>query len=143
MNVIKRESGAPALLAAGAAAFVMTTATGNIALAGEQSAIASQQAQGQRLYERRCAICHGGDLGGGSAPALRGKTLFTKKKQASAADFATWTRINMPENAPGILSPEDSLALTAYILRLNTIFRDAEPLTAARAASVKLEENGR
>lgn len=102
-----------------------------------QPAVA-QDARGQQLYASRCATCHGRDFAGGTGPALRGKTLFTKKRNATAFDLDTWARANMPLNAPLSLSPDESLAITARILRANGVYRDAGPLTAATARTIKL-----
>lgn len=124
---------AAALVAIAAAPAAMSSAVPQLS----QPAVA-QDARGQQLYVNRCAACHGRDLGGGVGPALRGKTLFTKKRGATAFDLSTWTRVNMPPTAPLSLSADESLAITARILRANGAYRDPAPLTAATARTVKL-----
>lgn len=103
-------------------------------------------AEGQDLYDARCASCHGtfgesnewlaiaggvrkGDIARGRAATLAEpnpvRTVGTKQSNAATL----WDYINraMPLTAPKSLTPDEVYALTAYVLHLNEILpADAE-----------------
>jgi len=87
-------------------------------------------AQGQALYDEKCASCHGTfgesnsylQIAGGVGSLATDQPVRTT---GSKLNFATtlWDYINraMPFNAPQTLSPDEVYALTAYVLNLNDI----------------------
>ena len=94
-------------------------------------------AQGEKLFEEKCAVCHGPEGIGASAEELRGGK--TEELSGPSPDknigaywpFATtlfdFTRRAMPMTAPGSLSADEVYAVTAYLLYLNGIIgKDAE-----------------
>ncbi|HLY02308.1 MAG TPA: PQQ-binding-like beta-propeller repeat protein [Candidatus Cybelea sp.] len=89
------------------------------AVAGDDWYSVEQAAQGQTLFAQKCAVCHGVRLQGGAGPALAGNQFFLRYRGKPVA--ALWSTIHteMPLNAPGTLSSQESLALVAFILRQN------------------------
>ena len=95
-------------------------------LAGAQGAkpalyTADQASAGAAVYAQSCAACHGAQLEGVAAPALKG-SVFGEMATAqgltvdSLLDVITNT---MPQSDPGSLKPEENSAVTAYILQQN------------------------
>ena len=87
-------------------------------------------AQGQALYDEKCASCHGTfgesnsylQIAGGVGSLATDQPVRTT---GSKLNYATtlWDYINraMPFNAPQTLHPDEVYALTAYVLNLNDI----------------------
>lgn len=87
-------------------------------------------ADGQVIYDEKCASCHGTfgesnsylQIAGGVGSLGTDQPVRTT---GSKLNYATtlWDYINraMPFNAPQTLSPDDVYALTAYVLNLNDI----------------------
>ena len=87
-------------------------------------------AEGQALYDEKCASCHGTFGESNSYLQIAGGvgTLGTDqptRTTGSKLNHATtlWDYINraMPFNAPQTLAPDEVYALTAYVLNLNDI----------------------
>lgn len=75
------------------------------------------EANGQRIFAARCAVCHGPD-GQGTAQAtpLWGPRAYTiGAGMARYRTAAAFIRANMPRTAPGSLSLQDALDVAAYI----------------------------
>lgn len=87
-------------------------------------------ADGQAIYDEKCASCHGTfgesnsylQLAGGVGTLASDQPIRTT---GSKLNYATtlWDYINraMPFNAPQTLKPDEVYALTAYVLNLNDI----------------------
>jgi cytochrome c len=87
-------------------------------------------AEGQAIYDDKCASCHGTfgesnsylQLAGGVGSLATDQPMRTT---GSKLNYATtlWDYINraMPFNAPQTLTPNEVYALTAYVLNLNDI----------------------
>ena len=87
-------------------------------------------AQGQAIYDEKCAGCHGTfgesnsylQIAGGVGSLASDQPVRTT---GSKLNYATtlWDYINraMPFNAPQTLAPDEVYALTAYVLNLNDI----------------------
>jgi len=95
-------------------------------LAGAQSAkpalyTADQATQGAAVYAQSCGACHGGQLEGVAAPALKGSVFGEMATaQGLTADSLLDVIANtMPQSDPGSLKPEEYAAVTAYILQQN------------------------
>jgi cytochrome c len=87
-------------------------------------------AEGQAIYDDKCASCHGTFGESNSYLQLAGGVGSLKSDQptrttGSKLNYATtlWDYINraMPFNAPQTLTPDEVYALTAYVLNLNDI----------------------
>jgi mono/diheme cytochrome c family protein len=81
----------------------------------------AQANAGATIYAQTCAACHGSQLEGVAAPALKGPPLGD---MANAQSLTVDTLLDviantMPQSDPGSLKPEDYAAVTAYILQQN------------------------
>jgi cytochrome c len=104
--------------------------------------------QGREIYNSRCALCHG-DRGQGidSYPTLVGGrgTLASKKPELTVGSYwpystTVWDYIHrtMPYQQPGTLSPNETYAVTAYILYMNGIVDGKTDLTQRTLPDVKM-----
>lgn len=96
-------------------------------------------ADGAQIYERRCRECHGPEGQGGDETGFIGKPADLtaqkpKKTVGSYWPYATtlWDYIHraMPFKEPGTLSDEQVYAVTAYILHLNGLVGETDPVDA-------------
>lgn len=100
----------------------------------------AQAAQGGSVYAANCASCHAANLSGRSCPALSGPA-FAKSIDANyktAAQLYDFIKKQMPLNAPGSLSQQNYLAVTAYILSKNGRGAGSAALSMQTAPGVKL-----
>jgi mono/diheme cytochrome c family protein len=109
-------------------------------LAGAQSAkpalyTADQATQGAAVYSQSCAACHGPQLEGVAAPALKGSAFGEMATaQSLTVDSLLDVIVNtMPQSDPGSLKPEDNAAVTAYILQQNGYPAGTTPLAKGAA----------
>ncbi len=104
--------------------------------------------QGEAIYDRECATCHGvfGE-GKGRYPALMGgrgslASSDPKKTVGSYWPYATtvWDYIHrsMPFGNAQTLSNDDVYAVTAYVLYLNNIYPYEKKLSDENIADVKM-----
>ena len=105
-----------------AAAFVAAGAH----LAGAQPAkpalyTAEQANAGATVYTQSCAACHGAQMEGTAAPALKGAALgeLAVAQGLTAQTLYDVVANTMPQSDPGSLKPADYAAVTAYILQQN------------------------
>lgn len=110
-------------------------------------------AQGEPLYEAKCASCHGSfGEGQGRWPSLAGGegSLTEGRPDKTVGSYwpyasTLWDYINraMPYPAPKSLTPNEVYAISAYILYLNDIVEDDFVLDQSNLATVKMpnEEN--
>ncbi len=103
--------------------------------------------QGREIYERRCARCHGNKGEGGDNEAIAGgqgslKTPKPLKTVGSYWPHATtlWDYIRraMPFKEPGLLTPDQAYAVSAYVLYLNGIIGDTDRLDASTLPKVRM-----
>jgi len=74
--------------------------------------------RGSALYAQKCSACHGA-AGAGSAafPPLWGPTSFNGGAgMHRLATMAAFVRYNMPQNAPGSLTPQQAYDVSAFVL---------------------------
>ncbi|MFC4452667.1 PQQ-binding-like beta-propeller repeat protein [Deinococcus sonorensis] len=101
-----------------------------------------QSQQGQSNYNQNCAGCHGANLQGGAGPALAGSKFLAKWANGKPlSDLYTVISKQMPLNAPGSLSQQQYLSITAYVLSKNGYAAGSKPLDA-QAIKVKLSSPG-
>ncbi len=80
----------------------------------------AQAAEGKRRYEQTCAECHHATLRGtGHGSELAGPNFIAKWGERTAASLFTDTCTRMPPQAPGSLSEQVCVAITAHVLRMN------------------------
>ena len=92
----------------------------------------AQATNGEAVYARACAACHGAALTGGAAPPLTGP-VFARSwgdPRVTLDDLFFVIRTTMPPNNLGALSPPERAAVFAHILKTNGYPAGAVPLTA-------------
>src|SRR3954468_8231246 len=80
-----------------------------------------QASAGAAVYAQACGACHGAQLEGVAAPALKG-SVFGEMATAQGLTVDALLDVianTMPQSDPGSLKPEDYSAVTAYILQQN------------------------
>jgi alcohol dehydrogenase (cytochrome c) len=78
-----------------------------------------QVAQGSEVYASECAVCHGANLQGISAPALTGPGFG--RSHLNASQLRGVVTQTMPLTAPGSLKPEDYGAVMAFVLSYDCV----------------------
>lgn len=137
-----RGSGALMLLAAVVAGLLTYALFARAAAQGQAAEPASvgvstgifseEQAEiGSMVFARRCAGCHGGQLGGGMGPRLAPLAAFWQGR--SLAELFSFVRGNMPFDAPGSLSSEEYAQVIAFVLHSNGYPAGAEEMPADAA----------
>jgi len=96
---------------------------------------ADQATAGAAVYAQSCAACHGQQLEGVAAPALKGSVFGEMATAQSLTVDALLDVITntMPQSDPGSLKPEDNAAVTAYILQQNGYPAGSTPLAKGGA----------
>jgi len=105
--------------------------------------------EGERIYRRGCAGCHGRDGVGGRAPRLAKREIEPGEHPWQhgrilpiRAPYATvvWDYINrgMPLNREGTLTADEVYALTAYLLALNDVIPQDLVLDAKSLPQVEM-----
>lgn len=89
----------------------------------------AQADAGQKEYDGQCAMCHGAELLGPDAPALKG--LEVMHNFDTAAGMYGYISAAMPPQAPGLLGEETYVNIMAYILKVNGAQPGDTALTAA------------
>lgn len=87
-----------------------------------------QATAGKRAYDTQCAMCHGAKLLGPNAPALIGPDVM--QNFDTVAGLYNYTAAAMPPQAPGRLTQQDYINITAYILQANGARAGDAELTA-------------
>ena len=122
---------------AGVAAVVL----GAVIITGQQPAptgafTSAQAAAGRQAYDATCASCHRPDLGGlNEAPQLAGANFMNTWRARSTSDLAAYIQAAMPPSGPR-LSPDQALAITAYILQANGARPGTQALAQTTAVAV-------
>jgi len=97
----------------------------------------AQATAGAAVYTSSCAACHGTQLEGVAAPALKGAP-FGEMAAAQSMTAATLLDVianTMPQSDPGSLKPEEYAAVTAYILQQNGYPAGTTALAAGAAGA--------
>ncbi|HEY2010204.1 MAG TPA: cytochrome c [Rhizomicrobium sp.] len=88
----------------------------------------AQAARGAERYKAACAMCHGPALeGNGEAPPLVGR-FMPDWEGTNLSDLYDKVHDTMPLFAPGMLKPEDTSDMLAFILQANGFPSGAAPL---------------
>jgi mono/diheme cytochrome c family protein len=80
---------------------------------------AAQVEHGRTVYTQQCALCHGTNLQGTSAPALTGPGFG--HSHLNVSQLRTVVTQNMPLTAPASLTPEEYAAVMSYILSYDCV----------------------
>jgi alcohol dehydrogenase (cytochrome c) len=89
----------------------------------------AQANDGERVYAQRCQQCHGASLQGQSGGPLAGPTFQQHYASGTLARLYGFINKQMPADAPGTLSRDDYLAVTAFILAKNGAPAGSTPLS--------------
>ena len=96
-------------------ALIIVSAQGRTTLDGVYTA--AQATRGATVYKDSCASCHGDDLsGGGQTPALTGKEFNGDWNDLTLSDLFDRTRLSMPADKPGSLTPAQTADVIAFLL---------------------------
>jgi len=98
---------------------------------------AAQATRGKALYEAQCLPCHGEKLEGVVGPALTGTDFMGSWGGHPVSDLVNKIHATMPQQAPGTLTPAQSIDITAYILQVGKFPAGAD-LTDANAPQATL-----
>ncbi|HEY2152890.1 MAG TPA: cytochrome c [Vicinamibacterales bacterium] len=98
-----------------AQALVVVSAQGKSTQDGVYTA--EQAKRGEAVFTRACASCHQPDLSGdGQTPALVGKDFNMDWIDTTMGDLYDRTKISMPADKPGSLSPAEVADVLSFIL---------------------------
>lgn len=82
----------------------------------------AQASRGKRIYDVKCASCHGGTLAGSDqAPPLAGNMFMGAWRGQSAADLAHRIQTTMPAEEPGTLGRAAVADIMAYMFAANRL----------------------
>jgi mono/diheme cytochrome c family protein len=80
---------------------------------------AAQATAGAKVFADNCAMCHGADLTGLSAPDLVGQAFASPTNKYTIGSMFAEISQQMPAGQPGSLSHDDYANVFAYILQKN------------------------
>jgi cytochrome c len=104
-------------------------------------------AEGKDVYRRRCARCHGMNGNEGPDDRLVGGvgTLASDQPRKTVGSYwpvatTLWDYVNraMPFDQPGFLTSDEVYATVAYVLFLNEIIGEREPMDASSLPLVRM-----
>jgi mono/diheme cytochrome c family protein len=98
-----------------------------------------QVAQGEAIYARRCARCHGEGGEGKMGPSLIGAKHHLSGYGTADVLF-DYTRQVMPADRPGRMLEVEYWAVLAYILHENDLLPSGTILEAATAPEIALDQ---
>lgn len=90
------------------------------AAGGTPSYTAAQATRGAALFSTNCEVCHGaGGDGGEFGPQLKGAPHAAYWAGKTAKDMFEFIDTSMPPTQPGLLGPQGTADVVAYLLRIN------------------------
>src|ERR1700756_3636809 len=107
--------------------------------AESSGAYTSAQARfGAIVYAQKCSVCHGANLQGESGTPLTGRTFSQAYGGGTAAQLYDFISRQMPLDAPGTLTQQQYLDVTAYILSRNGFPAGDAPISMGSLDQVPL-----
>jgi mono/diheme cytochrome c family protein len=76
----------------------------------------AQVPSGRWEYSQQCAVCHGAQLQGGGAPALKGREFTAQWNGKKLDELYTYVHKNMPLGRGASLPSQEYADIVAYIL---------------------------
>jgi S-disulfanyl-L-cysteine oxidoreductase SoxD len=98
-----------------------------------------QVAQGEAIYARRCAKCHGANGEGKMGPSLVGPQHHLSGYGTADVLF-DYTRQVMPADRPGRMQEVEYWAVLAYLLKANGLLPPGTTLESATAPQIPLDQ---
>lgn len=103
----------------------------------------AQADRGKETYQSACVRCHGGDLAGTTAPALKGDHFMNTWGGGSLSRLFEKIRDTMPPNFGTIVADSAKLDIVAYILQSNGYPAGPRALVAGNAmATIQILRKG-
>jgi mono/diheme cytochrome c family protein len=104
----------------------------------------AQAERGKAVFNTTCLRCHGEDLAGNTAPALKGERFQSSWGGDSIESLFTKIRDTMPPNFGTILDDQVKLDIVTYILQTNGFPAGTSELVAGSAdvATVQILKQG-
>jgi S-disulfanyl-L-cysteine oxidoreductase SoxD len=99
----------------------------------------AQAANGLALMGQ-CRNCHGADMSGGQAPALRGPKFMDYWREDTMDSMYELIKTSMPPRANNPMSDADALSLVAYLLQANDFPAGNTDLGIAGLPAIHIEE---
>ncbi len=122
---------APSATAATAAAPTAAGPSGSGPTAGQLAD------QGKAVFAGHCAKCHGDQGQGVTAPANIGPNANLGKYN-TAQGLYTYVSTNMPQDAPGSLTPQEYLQVTSFLLLQNNFVSPQTPISTSTLDTISL-----
>ncbi len=97
-----------------------------------------QAARGETQYGKMCASCHDPEkvaAGKKPAPPVVGDKFLAKWDGKSLGELLTTIETTMPNDGSAVLSDDETVDLTAYILKANNFPDGATPLKVGAASN--------
>jgi PQQ-dependent dehydrogenase (methanol/ethanol family) len=88
-----------------------------------------QVAQGRWEYSQKCGVCHGQQLEGGGAPALKGKDFTERWNGKKLSVFYEFVHADMPLGLGAALPSQEYADIVAYLLAQNGLPAGTERFT--------------
>ena len=116
-----------------------TTSSGTTASSTSPSAVTAGQlsASGQGVFSSHCSRCHGNTGQGVTGPAIIGSGQALAKYNTAQGVYS-FISTTMPANAPGSLSSQEYLELTAYLLLQNGFVSSGQAVDSASLGGIPL-----
>jgi len=89
----------------------------------------AQLSQGRWEYSQKCSVCHGAQLQGGGAPALKGRLFNDQWSSKTLKDFYNYVHSNMPLGQGGELNSQEYADIVSYVLAQSGLPTGDEKLT--------------
>ena len=102
----------------------------------------AQTAKGQFEYTQKCSVCHGAQLQGTGAPALRGTQFVAQWNGKKLSELYEYVHTNMPLGVGASLPSQEYADIVAYILAQNGLPAGNEMFTPKTPMDRALELPG-
>lgn len=100
-----------------------------------------QAKRGEELYPDGCSRCHGDELEGDEAPALRSEEFLRDWKGYTLGDLFARVKNAMPGDEPGTLTNAQVADVIAYVLSRNHVPAGKTPMSTSAEALKQIRMN--